>query len=87
MGPPISRVGRGGRGEADRLGALAHGEGLLDLGRRVVVGVAGLVGVERAVAGRSEGDHAAARWSRCAEVDESTVMVTARPEVAVAVGV
>ena len=51
---------RCGRGEGDGLGALAHREGLLHLGRRVVVGVAGLVGVECAGAGSGEATTTAA---------------------------
>ena len=59
---------------------------LLHLGRRVVVGVAGLVGVDHAGADRREVDHAGAQGAdRCSM--PSIVNVTARPEVAVAVAV
>ena len=43
---------------------LAHREGLLDLGRGVVVGVAGLVGVDDAGADGDEGDDAGRRAAR-----------------------
>ena len=47
VGGAADRRRRGvGRGERDRLAALVDGERLLDLGRRVVVAVAGLVGVD-----------------------------------------
>ena len=82
----VTPVGAG-RGEADGLGALGDGQGLLHLGCGGPVGVPGLVGVEGAGPGPGEADHAAPMIEQMLELDESTVMVTASPEVAVAVGV
>ena len=74
------------RCEGDRLVALGDGEGLLHLGCGVVRAVPGLVGVEDAGAGCLEAHHTASDGAD-AELDASAVIVTAKPEVAVAVGV
>ena len=64
--------------------ALAHRERLLHLRRRLVVVVAGLVGVDDAGAGTDEGDRRA-RDRAYDAAEASIVNVTVRPEVAVAV--
>ncbi len=55
VGRPDDRGAGRGRGEGDALGA-ENREGLLDLGRGFVVGVAGLVGVDDAGPDGDEGD-------------------------------
>jgi hypothetical protein len=60
---------------------------LLDLGGGVVVGVAGLVGVDDAGAGRPVKLTTPAAIEHTEDEEASTVMATVRPEEAVAVGV
>ena len=67
------------RGEGDGLGAL-HAEGLLGLGRRVVVGVAGLVGVDDAGAAPTKVKTDAVGARGVQTVGEPDVKVTVRPE-------